>query len=50
MDASNSRAKGGAGLGLNISKSIVEEHGSTIGFESKFGVGSTFFFTLPVEH
>ena len=50
VDASNSRAKGGTGLGLNISKSIVEEPGDAIGFESKIGAGSTFFFTLPISH
>ena len=48
VDASNARAKGGTGLGLNISKSIVEEHGGTIGFESEVGAGSTFYFILPI--
>lgn len=37
----------GTGLGLYISKSIIERHGGTIGFSSQEGVGSTFTFTLP---
>lgn len=49
MDASDSRDKGGTGLGLNITKMIVEKHGGTIGFGSQVGIGTTFFFTLPVS-
>lgn len=39
----------GAGLGLAITKSIVEHYGGGIGVESKKGEGSTFYFTLPAE-
>lgn len=38
----------GAGLGLAISKSIVEAHGGQIGVQSEMGTGSTFTFTVPV--
>jgi signal transduction histidine kinase len=46
-DMSTTRAFGGLGLGLPISKGIVEAHGGTIGFESGPGSGATFWFTLP---
>jgi PAS domain S-box-containing protein len=46
-DASDSRQKGGTGLGLSIVKSIVERHGGRIGFDSRWGVGSTFHVELP---
>ena len=39
---------GGAGLGLTISKSIVEAHGGQISVQSEVGHGTTFTFTLPV--
>jgi PAS domain S-box-containing protein len=48
-DSSDARAKGGTGLGLNISKAIVERLGGTLGFESEVGAGSTFFFELPIQ-
>ena len=46
-DISDKMARQGAGLGFSISKAYVELLGGKIWVESKEGIGSTFYFTLP---
>jgi two-component system OmpR family sensor kinase len=46
-DVSRTRRSGGAGLGLSITKSIVEAHGGRIEVESHLGMGTTFRVYLP---
>lgn len=46
-DASRTRREGGAGLGLSITKALVEAHGGTINVVSKVGQGTTVQVKLP---
>jgi signal transduction histidine kinase len=47
IDGSLTRKAGGTGLGMPISKSLVELHGGEMEVQSKPGVGSVFSFTIP---
>lgn len=50
VHSSLTREQGGTGLGLPISKSLVEAHGGRIGVQSAAGQGAIFWFTLPREY
>jgi two-component system OmpR family sensor kinase len=47
-DKSRNRATGGVGLGLALARRIVEAHGGVIGLRSERGLGSRFWFVLPL--
>lgn len=48
-DSSRGRDKKGSGLGLSITKEIIETHGENIDVISTEGVGTEFIFTLPIS-
>ena len=48
VDKSHKRAQIGTGLGLSIVKNVMDLHGGRYGVESQLGVGSTFWFALPL--
>jgi two-component system OmpR family sensor kinase len=50
VDKSRNKLTGGMGIGLSITKAIVEAHGGAIAAESEAGQGAVFFLTLPVDN
>jgi len=50
VDKNFNRSVNSSGLGLAIAKAILEAHGASYGVDSKYGVGSTFYFVLSKNY
>ena len=48
-DGSDTRKRGGSGLGLSITRAIIENHGGQVSFETQDGKGTTFHVDLPEQ-
>lgn len=46
-ESDNTRKQGGTGLGLNISKKLIEKMGGEIGYVTRLGLGTCFWFSIP---
>ena len=49
VDKVHRRATVGTGIGLSIVKGVLESHSATYGVDSTLGVGSTFWFEIPMS-
>uniref|UniRef100_UPI0009874D78 sensor histidine kinase n=1 Tax=Olsenella urininfantis TaxID=1871033 RepID=UPI0009874D78 len=49
-DASRERVSGGLGVGLSLTKEIIDKHNGAISVESELGKGTTFTLHLPLDH
>jgi two-component system cell cycle sensor histidine kinase PleC len=50
IESQHSKTQQGTGLGLALTKSLVELHGGMLDIKSKAGAGTTVSFTLPLKH
>ena len=48
LDSSDTRMGGGSGIGMHISRRIVQRHSGSLSYESVLGEGTTFTVTLPL--